>query len=373
MGCRPAPVVVDSAPANTTDTAFAVPMVAAGSRNSAPQGFSTAGLPSGPPVCPNTECGPAPMFPTQRCPDGQHLGGRGPCVRFANGVCGWTRLICPDIAQPPCDASNCGQPVYTQWSCPDQRTIGSFECVRASNGQCGMTYVACPGFAQSSPPPLSTPSPPPPPPPPPPRTCDPLPSVSEVATWPVGSMCSPGGGPDPGDVRVLMTLGDGTLLVNNNGRCQRVRFRTCHTKCLPKDALIATPSGDTPVGDLRPGMAVWTQDEQGRRVFGVIELISNPSVGEGHHVALVQLSDGRSFTASPEHPLLNGLRIQNLAPGDEYDGAKVLEVQFQNYTGTSTYDILPSGGTGVYWVNGVPVVSTIELQEDAGPNSKVCP
>src|SRR5262245_42130797 len=31
--------------------------------------------------CPTT----APRYPTEHCRDGTHIGGRGPCVRFANG------------------------------------------------------------------------------------------------------------------------------------------------------------------------------------------------------------------------------------------------------------------------------------------------
>src|SRR6476660_9245 len=63
-------------------------------------------LPTKPALCPQSECPNAPMFPTRRCVDGQHVAGRGPCVRFDDGTCGWTRLVCPPTApsggQPKC-------------------------------------------------------------------------------------------------------------------------------------------------------------------------------------------------------------------------------------------------------------------------------
>lgn len=222
-----------------------------------------------------------------------------------------------------------------------------------------MTYIACRGFAQSSPPPLTSPPPPPPPPPPLARSCNPMPSAQEVATWPVESICHNGGGPDPGDVRTLMSFADGTALVNNNGRCMRVRFRTCYSKCLPPEALIATPSGEIPIRDVRVGMSIWTRNRDGARVVGIVELVSNPSVQKGHHLSRVVLDDGRVIVASPEHPLLGQKRMQDLQIGNDYDGAKVNDVQFLEYSGSSTYNVLPSGETGVYWVNGVPVTSTI--------------
>jgi hypothetical protein len=189
--------------------------------------------------------------------------------------------------------------------------------------------------------------------------CDPLPDDRVLATWPIQSICSPGGGPAQPERTTLKTLADGTMIIESLGRCFRARYRRCMTKCLPPDARIATPSGEVPISELRVGMSVWTQDVAGMKVAGRVELISTPRVVGVHHVARVVLSDGRSLVASPEHPMVNRQRVEDLRVGDLYDGAAITEVEVVVYTGDRTYDILPSLGTGVYWVNGIPAATTI--------------
>ena len=51
--------------------------------------------------CDIRDCGPAPAYPNQLCPDGKNFSGRGPCARGENGECHWTRLKCPAGNAPP--------------------------------------------------------------------------------------------------------------------------------------------------------------------------------------------------------------------------------------------------------------------------------
>lgn len=182
-------------------------------------------LPPGPPTCAKSECGPAPMYPTEGCADGQHLGGRGPCMRRADGKCGWTRLTCPAPDAPACQCSS--PPSPSHWLCPDGKHDGEIgPCVRGKNG-CGWLYRRCPPGSMQ---------PPPAPPPPAPKTqsifkpCDPLPGLAVLRKWPINSICAPGGGPVQPRRKSIRSLGDGTSIIQQRQGCFRARYRRCFGK-----------------------------------------------------------------------------------------------------------------------------------------------
>ena len=171
-------------------------------------------------------------------------------------------------------------------------------------------------------------------------------------------MCSPGSGPEPGEVRELEALPDGTRIVSDNGRCARVRYKPCFTKCLPPATRIATPNGNVPVRDVQVGTEIWTRDDLGRRIVGRVELVGSVEIIGEHHVARLVLDDGRTLTVSPQHPTVDAL-VQELRVGDVYDGASIVRLDFVPYTGARTFDLLPSGPSGIYWADGVPLRSTL--------------
>ena len=70
------------------------------------------------------------------------------------------------------------------------------------------------------------------------------------------------------------------------------------------------------------------------------------------------LSDGRAVTASPGHPTAEGRALGDYRTGDTLDGAVVTAVKYSDYDGV-TFDLLPSGETGIYWANGILMGSTI--------------
>lgn len=128
--------------------------------------------------------------------------------------------------------------------------------------------------------------------------------------------------------------------------------------CLTKGTLIETPDGLLPVEQLREGMVVWTSDKSGNRVAGVVlETIMTP-VPASFRVVQIMLSDGRTVTASPGHPTAEDRVLGGYQMGDILDGAVVTRVEYMEYNGV-TYDLLPSGGTGLYWANGILLKSTL--------------
>jgi hypothetical protein len=65
-------------------------------------------------------------------------------------------------------------------------------------------------------------------------------------------------------------------------------------------------------------------------------------------------------TASPGHPTAEMKALGDYRPGDSLDGGLVTGVELTDYRDGATYDILPSGPTGVYRANGILLESTLK-------------
>lgn len=128
--------------------------------------------------------------------------------------------------------------------------------------------------------------------------------------------------------------------------------------CLAAGVLIATPRGNFHVQDIRVGMPVWTTDQRGHRIAGVVLDTGHMEAPLGHEVMRLALADGRRVVASPGHPTADGRTVGALKPGDRYDGTVVAHVTLIPYAGV-TWDLLPSGPTGTYFANGVLLGSTL--------------
>jgi hypothetical protein len=129
--------------------------------------------------------------------------------------------------------------------------------------------------------------------------------------------------------------------------------------CLPSWTLISTPIGDLPVTELRPGMPVYTLDVNGNKVVKPVDLVSKVLVSRDHRMCHLILNDGRQLFVSPGHPTADNGRVGDLEPGDVLDGAGVVSIEKVRYEAGHTYDLLPSGGTGCYWADGVLLGSTL--------------
>ncbi len=129
--------------------------------------------------------------------------------------------------------------------------------------------------------------------------------------------------------------------------------------CLAAGTFIDTPRGPTLVSRLRVGDLVWTLNSAGERIAAPLLQTGGVPVPLQHEVVHVALSDGRELWASPGHPTADGRRLGALRAGDPLDGAYVRRVELVPYGQPATYDILPAGGTGLYWADGVLLASTL--------------
>lgn len=122
--------------------------------------------------------------------------------------------------------------------------------------------------------------------------------------------------------------------------------------CLPGDAQIETPNGQVAISTLTPGAAIWSVDEEGRRVVArVLHVMSVPAPAH-HEIARVELADGRIVRASPGHPDATGRALGSVAVGDELDQSTVTDVRRIPYVGR-TYDLVLSDGRTQYLADGV--------------------
>lgn len=128
--------------------------------------------------------------------------------------------------------------------------------------------------------------------------------------------------------------------------------------CLAKGTIIDTLDGPVPVEQLHKGIAVWTIDDSGKRAPAVVVETTMTSVPASFQVTRVILSDGRAVIASPGHPTAEGRALGEYKVGDILDVALIVAVEHVTYDG-DTYDLLPSGATGLYWANGVLLKSTL--------------
>lgn len=129
------------------------------------------------------------------------------------------------------------------------------------------------------------------------------------------------------------------------------------------DAPVATPYGDRPLRSLYLGTEVWTYD-RGKVVAARViatERLAAPPVD----FLRVTVRSGESFLTLPGHPLPDGGCFAELAqllgagihlPAPYFGVAKI---ESAGPAEGRVYDLLPAGDTGIYWVKGVPVASSI--------------
>ena len=128
--------------------------------------------------------------------------------------------------------------------------------------------------------------------------------------------------------------------------------------CLAEGTLIDTPNGLVPVEKLQKGMIIYTQDSTGKKIAGVITAAASVQSPTSFQIIRIALNDGRSVSASPGHPTTDRRTIGELKVGDYLDGGIVAAVTAVPYNGY-TFDILPDGGSGFYWANGILLKSTL--------------
>jgi hypothetical protein len=134
--------------------------------------------------------------------------------------------------------------------------------------------------------------------------------------------------------------------------------------CLARNTRIAVPNGFVRARDIRPGMAVWSTDLDGRRTRATVVRVGRTPVPPTHRVVRLILADGRTVLVSPGHPTPSGGVVGRLHRGQAFESSTIVSAQRVPYSGGFTFDLLPSGPTGTYFANGVVLGST--LARDAG-------
>jgi len=129
--------------------------------------------------------------------------------------------------------------------------------------------------------------------------------------------------------------------------------------CLAASTMIATPNGSARVTDVRVGQVVWTQTADGRRVAEPVIEVGSMPVPAGHLMVHLVLADGRELLASPGHRTADGRPMGTLQRDDSLDGSTITRWDLVPYADGRTYDLLPAGGTGRYWANGILLSSTL--------------
>jgi Hint domain len=180
--------------------------------------------------------------------------------------------------------------------------------------------------------------------------------IGPAASAGMGASATGGGPPASGVSRVVGTIrSDGSIAVTSQ---QPAAMPPCPI-CLARGTLIATPGGDVAVESIRAGDVVWTRAPDGTRVAAVVSTVGSTPVPVTHRVVRLTLADGRSVQASPSHPLADGRAVGSLVAGDVVNGSVVVSATLEAYEGGRTFDLLPAGGTGTYWADGIPLRSTL--------------
>jgi hypothetical protein len=130
--------------------------------------------------------------------------------------------------------------------------------------------------------------------------------------------------------------------------------------CLAAGTQIDTPNGPVAVEDLNIGDNVWTVDTTAKRISVAILKVGSIAAPVDHQIVHIILEDGREVRASPGHPTADGRVLGDLIIGDMLDGSRIESLERVSYDQPFTYDLLPSGGTGLYWANGILVGSTLD-------------
>lgn len=180
---------------------------------------------------------------------------------------------------------------------------------------------------------------------------------------------TPGQGSDYSfSYRVQSTSGSASyLMVTGTVRVDGVVTGTSRTPttapncpiCLAAATLISTPNGDVRVTDVEAGMLVWTAGVDGTRIAAPVVEVGSMPVPASHRMVHLVLADGRELLASPGHRTADGRQLGSLATGDSLDGSTIVRWDLVPYAGGRTYDLLPAGGTGSYWANGILLSSTL--------------
>ncbi|MEZ4448737.1 MAG: Hint domain-containing protein [Nannocystaceae bacterium] len=149
--------------------------------------------------------------------------------------------------------------------------------------------------------------------------------------------------------------GPGCALPTERGTCSPGCAPLC--QCAAPDTPIATPEGERPIAALQVGDWVYSIDGAQTVAVPIAEIRVTPVLD--HEVVRIVLDDGAELRISGLHPLGDGRPVAALRVGDRLGDHTVTEVAQVPYPHPATHDILPASSSGVYFVHGARIGSTI--------------
>jgi len=138
-------------------------------------------------------------------------------------------------------------------------------------------------------------------------------------------------------------------------------------RCLPPETLVDTPFGPRPLPTLKPGEPIFSKNRDGVRIVARVVAVKSVPVVSSHKLFSATLADGRKLLGSASHPLADadadadadGRWLGQLRVGDRVDGTEVSTIEQIPFVGTFLWDVLVDSPTGIYFVGGVPLGSTL--------------
>jgi hypothetical protein len=128
--------------------------------------------------------------------------------------------------------------------------------------------------------------------------------------------------------------------------------------CVSPDTPIATPEGERPIAELRPGDLVYGARDGALDIVPVLRVSRTPVTN--HHVIRLRTRGGAVLEVSALHPTADGRTFAELAVGDALDGDIVVSREVVPYPYDYTYDILPASDGGSYVASGLLIGTTLE-------------
>jgi hypothetical protein len=128
--------------------------------------------------------------------------------------------------------------------------------------------------------------------------------------------------------------------------------------CASPETPIATPQGNRPIAELRPGDLVYSLHHGALVPVPLLKVARRPAFN--HFVVHVVTKAGAVLDISGPHPTADGRTFADLKVGEALDGDPIVVREKVPYRYPYTYDILPDSSTGSYVANGVLIGSTLK-------------
>ena len=170
--------------------------------------------------------------------------------------------------------------------------------------------------------------------------------------------------------RFIRKLGPNEYLYIINGEYIIGPRNNC--RCMPNTIRILTSQGEKQIDNIQIGDSVYTFNNNDGKILAPIIQVNKIPVHCGYTMIKITLENGKSIQASLNHPIpiernyasssgnqYEVLLFSDIKKGDHIGNSIVVSIEFVNYNGGFTYDILPAGESGYYWADGVLVGSTL--------------